>query len=440
MRRALLSLLLGIGCASPGVTPQPGERAPRLDVGEVNGLGLFRDERARARQLVARALSARGVSIAPPEELERAWTLAADGRSPLTGESCGRPLPRWLARRRWGAALGVSGSASASASCPQGGACALTVYSTAVDGGPPSMLVAELDSASAALPALEASLARLAPPPNTTTGVGGLGLLGARGHRALRQADELELSVSPADVRVTSPLSREDRARALGLTVEQVTSCLSSDDSSARLLVDVDPAGLIGRCEGELDETAPELEACLCGRLRALPPPRALSGRRWSVDLRVRRRDLTSPDGTLIVTGSWHTHLTREQRPGEKHPRMLPKVEDPSLADWSPGPARLAARCFTSTLITPATVKSRWAVWFGVHGRPTKIVEQKGYPPLAPEVATCVRIALKTALAPCPARENLWAMADLIVDARAPDAPPPELPAGPQPLPDVLGP
>ena len=137
----------------------------------------------------------------------------------------------------------------------------------------------------------------------------------------------------------------------------------------------------------------------------------------------VERKDQLTGDGKLVLTGYWNTRLQRVDVPGQKYPRVEPKVEDPSIEAWTPGSRRLATDCLANAFSAPGTINSRWAVWFDGVGRPTKVVEQKGFAPLQPEVAACVSRALHTAQAPCPSRAELWAMANLSVSARDPNAP-----------------
>lgn len=128
-----------------------------------------------------------------------------------------------------------------------------------------------------------------------------------------------------------------------------------------------------------------------------------------------------------MLRGSWRKYLQRVKGQGDEPPRFKVKVEDPSIEAWSTGPDRLAVGCFTNAFPQPGKLDSRWAVWFDGAGRPTRILEQKGYPPLPKELADCVARALRTAQAPCPSRAGLWAMADLRVSASDPNAPQPSL-------------
>jgi hypothetical protein len=424
MRRLLVMSVLTLCACS--TTPAPKGRAPRqprYDVESVSGLGLFRDERERARALLKAALERQGVAVAAAE-LDQALALAAEGRNPLTGQACGRPLSRYAARRRWASSLGVEGSVSAYVFCEDDGGCELSVYGGPIHGeGDDFSLVAPVARDGRSLVALEGALVRLAAPP-TTQGQGGLGVggLGSR-PRAIQREDRLEVRASPADHRTSS---KAPEPAVAGISVEQLAACLGAADSAADLLVEVRD-GVASRCEGREGE-APQIASCACSLLgQARLAPGLVAGR-WDIELMLDRRDPVTLDGALVLSGYWRTHIARRQEPGAKYPSFHPQVEHPSIADWSPPPVHLTRSCFAGAFPAPGRLTTRWAVWFDSNGRPARISEQKGFPPLAPALAACVAESLKTAQAPCPARDNLWAMADFSIAAFDPLAPP-KLPA-----------
>lgn len=427
MRRFALGLALAVaGCTTTSPSPAPpAPRGPRYDVEPVSGLGFFADERERSRQLLSAGLAQRGLDTAPVE-LERAWALAAEGKSPLTGQDCGKPLSRYAARKRWGTALGVDAVAAGHVWCGADGGCELSVSGGPVDGeGDRFRWLAPIAREGDAFASLQASVARLAPPPADELGGGGLGLLGGlAGPQPIQREDRLEVSAWLADER--APERRAPTPALEGLTVEQVSACLSPGDDSLGVLVDVRGDASLGRCEGAESEP-PAAAACACALLAKAKPAAVLAGARWTVNLRVDRRDQLTQDGKLVLVGWWRTYLERYRVAGDKYPRFRPKVEHPSIADWTAPTSRLTAACFTGAFAAPGRLNTRWAVWFDSRGRPTRIVEQKGFPPLAKDVAACVSESLKTSQAPCPARANLWAMADFSVEARDPSAPVPPL-------------
>ncbi|MCA2977325.1 MAG: hypothetical protein INH41_03455 [Myxococcaceae bacterium] len=416
MRALLVVTGLALWACSTAAPRAHAPRRVRHDVEAVSGLGLFRDERERARALLAAALERQGVAVAPAE-VEQAWALAAEGRHPLTGQVCGRPLVRDEARRRWAASVGVEASVSASVFCEADGGCELSVYGHPLhDEGESVRLVAPIARDGSPLVALEEALAHVAAPP-PSEGRGGLGV-GGLGSRGVQREDRLRVVASPAD--------RRRRADApepplTGLSLEQVSACLGAGDEVASLLVEVRD-GLVSRCEGSEDEAA-SVAGCACALLARARLSDGLAAGRWRLSLQRTRSDSMTLDGALVLRGSWRKHLERHQAPGAKRPTFRPKVEHPSLEDWKTPPAPLTGACFAGAFHTAGDLATRWAVWFDTRGRPARIVEQKRYPPLPPAVAACVARSLELAQAPCPARGDLWAMADFTIEARDPSAP-----------------
>lgn len=425
MRRftPLLALVVA-GCTTPPPPAPVAPKGPRYDVEPVSGLGFFADERERSRQLLAAGLAQRGVETAPAE-LERAWALAAEGKSPLTGQACGRPLSRYAARKRWGAALGVDASASAHVSCRADGGCELSVTGWPVEGeGDRLRLEAPFARDGEAFAALRDAIAHLAPPAPSEGG-GGLGLIGAlAGPQPIQREDTLEVTAYLGDHRADAT-RRAPQPAVEGLSAEQVAACLAPGDDTVSVLVELRADGSLARCEGG-DEDTPA-DACVCGLLARAKPAAALAGARWYVSVRLDRRDQLTQDGKYRLVGSWRTFIDGYRVEAEKYPRFRPKVEHPSIADWRAPPSRLTSACFAGAFPAPGRLTTRWAVWFDSRGRPTRIVEQKGFRPLPKDVAACVSESLETAQAPCPARANLWAMADFTIEARDPAAPPPSL-------------
>jgi hypothetical protein len=425
--RFVLAGVMVLGCVAAPVVPTVRAPTGGLDVEATSGLGLFADEREQSRALVASALAARDAGLAPIELTARAWALAAQGKNPLTGVACGQPLGASEARKRWGEALGITGSVSSQVWCELDGGCALTLYGRPLDdsAGERFTLVAPLSARGGPLDALSAALPRLAPPPAAERGAGGgLGLVSGKAvSTPLQEEDRLDVRVWNAD-RDRIPLEEAQRHQGFtALTVEQVQACVSGTDSRVSLLLEVSTAGTIARCEGDVSEDA-SAASCACGQLMKVAAAPWLAGKRWSVTLDIDRRDQTTSDRRFVLTGWWNTRIERVTVPGQKYPRFRPRVEDSSIEAWTPGQARLAAGCFRDAFTEPGRLTSRWAVWFDGAGQPTRALEQKGFPPLGADVAACVSRALRTAQAPCPSRAGLWAMADLQVTARDPNATP----------------
>ncbi|MDP2269441.1 MAG: hypothetical protein Q8K32_01845 [Archangium sp.] len=428
MRTPLLGLFF-VGCTAAPLLPTAPASPPKgLEVEAVHGLGLFSDERARAQVMLAEALAQRDAGVFPLETVQRAWALAAEGRNPFSGASCGKGLSSWGARKRWGRALGVTGSVSAHVGCDEDGGCGLSVYGRTLDDDANDRftLVAPLAANALALSAFATSLGQLAPPPpSDQSGAGGLGMIGGSMGAPIQEEDRVKVRVWPADQRNRMAVP-DAQSSFPGFTVAQLQSCLSANDPGIDLLLEVTPGGSLGRCEGTESEDVTQA-SCACGQLQRLAPAAWMSGQRWNVGFTLVRRDQTTADRRLVLSGYWNTYLERYQVEGQKYPRFKPKVQDPSIEDWSPGAPRLATGCFVNAFTEAGSLNSRWALWFDAVGRPTKVLEQKGYPPLHKELADCVARALRTAQSPCPSRAGLWAMADLRISARDPNAPPASL-------------
>lgn len=428
MRRVILFVSL-VSCSAAPVTPLPSVSSTQkgFEVEAVSGLGLFSDELSKSRVLLADEVLKRGQSVLPFEVTDRAWALAAQGRNPLTGAECGRPLGSYQARKRWGSAIGLTGNVSSNVWCEADGGCVLHVSGRPLDDEDAEdrfRWETEIAPTGDSLGALATAVTKLAPPKPGESGMAGIfGAMG--GMRPIQETDLLEVNIWPADQRDRTRVD-DDKSGFPSLTLAQVQTCLGTDDDSVQTLVEISASGAIGRCEGDPSE-APAAASCMCGQLKKSTPAAWLAGKRWSVSVRIDRRDQTTSDRRFVLEGSWTTYLQMVKVKGESYPRFKPKVEDPSIDDWSTGPTRLATSCFTNAFTKPGNLDSRWAVWFDAVGRPTKIVEQKGHPPLTKELAECVARALRTAQAPCPSRAGLWAMADLHVNARDPNVPQPSL-------------
>ena len=191
MRSAIVGLML-IGCSAARVVPASAPRSGGLDVDPVSGLGLFADERARSRTILVSGLSI-DAGLIDPEVTARAWALAAEGKNPLTGAACGKPLGVWQARQRWASALGITGNVTSSVWCESDGGCELEVVGRTTDDLADDRfhLVAPFSAAGNALISLTSAVARLAPPaPNPGASGDLLGSLGAGA--PVQEVDRLE--------------------------------------------------------------------------------------------------------------------------------------------------------------------------------------------------------------------------------------------------------
>src|SRR3990167_8547033 len=114
------------------------------------------------------------------------------------------------------------------------------------------------------------------------------GLLGGLGTSApIQHEDRLEVSVWPADSRDGT---RVDKAQVPfpALTLQHAQACT---DESVQLLVEISSSGALTRCEGEEAEAS-----CACGQLQRVAPAAWLAGKRWTVSVRIDRRDQLTRD------------------------------------------------------------------------------------------------------------------------------------------------
>lgn len=426
MRLALPGLLLSSLLVSCVTATLPWERRamgapPELEVQAVDGLGLFEEEQEQSRELVAKALRARGLLVADPGAVERAWATAAEGKNPLTGLECGRPLSEWEARKRWGATLGLLASIDGNAWCEDDGGCSLSLNARPIgDGGVAGFPLEAPLQRGPALRALEASLGQLAAPKPEEGGAGGLGLLGGLGGGAVQREDLLHQRAWWEDWRY--PMREHADAPFPALTVAQVDACLGPGKDRVSLRLEVDAKGELVRCEASERLDRPTA-SCACGLLKPVGKAPWLSGARWGVELTISRADQLSADQQLVVSAYPNTYLVKRQEPGEEHPHFSEAVEDPSLEGWSPGTSTELRKCFAGAFTKPGRLSSRWAVWFDGRGHATQAIEQKAWPWLPKEAGACVMKVLRTATAPCPSRAGLWAKVDVHANARDPKVP-----------------
>ncbi len=421
-RIVTLTLLLAAAACTSGT--RAAHARGGAEVQPIDDFGFFQDEQREAQAAVARWAESHGHAISPVDELEQAYALAAEGRSPAGGPVCGKPLSRWEARARWGGALGLRERVRTELDCRKDAGCTLSVEGTELLGDGRSTWTVEAPLAPGAdgLKALADTLPALKPPtPQPERGAGGLGILGglAGGPVKIRERDELRASAFGADRRAKAPTPPRDEALFPGLTPADLRRCDPSEVPSVGLRVQLGADGSLSRCEaGSPDDRS--AGACLCERLASLSraASSSLRGHRWSVSLGVVPRDVVTPDHAFVLSAYWNTHLLRVKEPAGR-PRFKEKVADPSLEHWRPGSSRAAAECFADSLHDAGRVPSRWAVWFDDRGRATRAVQQKGYPLLATDVAACVEKVMLSSVSPCPAQAGLWAEAVLEVNARA---------------------
>lgn len=406
-------LLLCVGCASTRVmTPTPAQHVTL--VGSVSNLGLFADEEDRARDVLAKWLTAQGTpSPALDAAAYKGIALAREGRHALTGISCGSRLGLRSAARRWKMELGIDGILGTNVQCPPNAPCELHLWETRIEdgAGPLKHLQAPIDEAGAALEAFERAVPQLTVPPPTQGG-DGVGMLGSRGADVV-PAGTFSVRVFRADLRAREQ-GKTIEAPFPTLTNEEVLACMGPENNSAGALFEVKSDGTLGRCEA--DE-----HTCLCELLGKTTLSPTLHDSRWTARFQVTRRTRMNAEGRLLLSASWNRFRMPERRTRDTGPvPLVEMVNDPSLRDWSTPSARLLAGCFENRTQAGRS-SSRWEVFFDDVGKVMKVeAKRTGWAPLDVDTAACVARLLRTSLAPCPARGGLSALVDAHVQLEEP--------------------
>lgn len=416
--------------ATAAAAPAPEARTRTLLV-EVEGLGLFGDERREAEALVEAWAAKAGLVVVPVERAATVFARARLGQHADTGQACGRPLARWRAQQRWQGALGIDGELRASVACKDGGkgeavgggprACTLSVAAyDEVDFGGAELLrrVAPIDPALPWREALPAALAALAPPPaGAGDGYGFGGLLGSLASGVVTARPE-RLAWSTSRARETD--SAEHDAFRDGLSLAKgrrpLRACFQQDGANPDLLVEVDARGKVARCESRETDDAVSRCACAAFTAHARAKP-ALRGRRAFVHLSFSPADAVTP-WRGVVTASTNTHLD-SYRDREGRRLYRPRVSDRSIEGWRPPSDHAVARCFLDVR-EPGTRDARVTVHFDAQGtaRAVEVASTNKGAPLTDAQTACVQRAFATATAPCPAAPSTSAHAMLRVTVR----------------------
>lgn len=419
-RLALLLALLALGCTSTASSPQLSKAASTqpvpsvaYEIEPVGGLGLFREERIAATKVMASWAQTRRLPFIPPERVERAWDMAREGRSPITGAACGMPLTTHQARTRWLRELGGGARLSSDVHCEDDGGCTLFAHGQDLENKQLWEAEVLFPREGSAVDALALVAPGLHLPTSSSDDVlGGIGAgKGSSEPVTVQLEDRLQQWIWSVDARDRFPLPKAIRDLPLPtLTLDDVKRCMAGGTGGLAALFELDGQGRVGRCEPPVVARRSDV-ACLCKRLGELGPglPPALRGHRWEFATAIDWRDLVTPDGRFVVSASAYTLLVREQAKGQQWPVFRAKVADPSIGGWRPPDDRAFATCFLDAIHDEKSIESRWAVWFDAVGHATKAVEQKGHPPLSPQHAACVGAVLMGSTAPCPARDGLWA-------------------------------
>ncbi len=408
--------------ASTAPEETPDVRALRLFI-DVEGLGLFDEERRQAEEIVAAWAESEGLDVVAPERAAEVFARARRGQHVDTGAACGISLSRWRAAQRWRSALGAEGKLRASVGCePEAGDCTLVINAyDDVDFGGNELLVREapFDRSKPWQASLKEAVGALVEPP-AAGGSGGLGgILGSFGGGVVEaKAERLRWSAWPA--RDSEGAPRDDAAFRRGLSFPKgdapLRACFAQDRAGAELLVHVDKSGRVARCASREADDEVSLCACEAFARHARGAP-VMRSRRAYVGLHFDPADVVTP-ANLLVTTSLYTYLDHYR---DRRGRMMsrPSVSDRSIEDWRPPADSAVARCFADGA-EPGSRKARVIVRFDEQGEVSAVeVNDKnaGDPSaaLSHEQVSCVQRAFSTSRAPCPAVSTSSAQADVTV-------------------------
>jgi len=348
----------------PNIPPEL--RNVPLYVRDVEGLLLFEDEQQTAATALATWARGTNLAVEEPSRTRELVNRAKRGEHAVTGAACGASLSQDRAALRWKKELTARGRIEARVQCtPE---CSLIVtVAQGVDSaapGPAAFFTAPYDVTRPWRSELVHALSQL------------VDALDAK-----RSAAGATEPGSPADIAADAPPA----APLFGIELrDRVAHCIPAGDS-VDVLVDLDPAGKVTRCEGDDHHASGNfaLAACACSDL---------ANQTFS-DAKGRRRGVasfTSKQGPVTTKRGARVHAT------------LVATETPSLvAGWIPHDGRSVPveLCF-ATEGDPPPFEANVALDFDATGTATKatLIGAK----LARPLESCIVSALKTIRAPCP--------------------------------------
>ena len=174
--------------------------------------------------------------------------------------------------------------------------------------------------------------------------------------------------------------------------------CFDDNASGAELLVEVDDAGAIGRCETR-NANDPAV-GCACEALLATGlVAEGLRGTRALAGISFRPADRVSPANAVISASVRAAYEPYQTSAGQERWRQV--VSDPSIDGWDAPPSVELADCFLEHEALE-TLELTGTVHFGPTGEPTEVRVRSGAEHLAGSELSCVLAAMSRSKAPCP--------------------------------------
>jgi len=354
---AVANQLAPLTAVAPKPTIPPQLRKLPFYVEELDGLLLFDDEQAIASAELAGWAQASGFVVIEPSRTREMIARAKRGENATTGKACGAPLRQAQAVARWHTELGARGRLEAHVRC----APECSLFITAAQGlasteqGAAAFFVAPYDVTRPWHGELSHAFTQLVDT-----------------HEATKPARGSTEPGSPADPAADAPPAPP----LFGIELrDRVEHCLGAGEQVG-VLVELDPKGVVTRCEGEDHHVAGTLSAapCVCQDL----------AKQTFSDAKGRRRG--------VATFSGKSGVTTTKRGARVHAVIVAVDGDPAIAGWAPGTAIGVEQCF-ATETDPSPINTELTVHFDASGAVTSV---------EPAHKKCIETALEALRAPCP--------------------------------------
>lgn len=422
----LLSILAISACAAAPFYEVRGSQTPHTTTGhtfvamDVDGLGLLREERLVAQQILASWAQTRGFRAADPELVERMLQSASAGRNVKTGELCGRPLGTWEIKKRYRRELGVDADMHAYVDCERKkGTCQLHVSIYPGFNSDLEPLLSEAAPYDIHLPfadALKKALDSLKPPlPDSDDGGMGALLGSIETGKVQARPEQFEVRVSPALASEQSKSEAFKGALEFPGGLAPAHACFGAHGGDVDSLAVVDKEGRITRCESM--ESEDPLNLCWCqavmkfARIKA-----AVRDTRLLLGARMQPADVLTP-WNAVVSSSTRTHII-QYKDAQGEWRFRPQVTDPSIEGYRPPPEHALNSCFAD-VAQRGKLSAFVTTSFDSQGKATAVaVRESGKGILSNQQRSCVEQAFLSSQAPCPAVQQTTSRVEFWVTVR----------------------